>query len=130
MSTWSAPVRYAEVDQQGIVFNSHYLLYCDEAMLTFCIERGLLDLAERVRLVASSLTWSAPARWGDVIEVDAECTRLGTSSFVMHFDVQVGPQLACAVDTTYVLAEDGRPAPLSDDIRAALSAGRPAPPPG
>ena len=130
MPTWSAPVRYAEVDQQGIVFNSHYLLYCDEAMGAFCDERGLHDLAERVHLVASSLTWSAPARWGDVIDVDAECTRLGTSSFVMHFDLRVGPQLVCAVDTTYVLAEDGRPAPLPEEIRTALSAGRPAPPPG
>ena len=29
MSTWSAPVRYAECDGQGVVFNSHYLLYAD-----------------------------------------------------------------------------------------------------
>jgi acyl-CoA thioester hydrolase len=130
MPTWSAPVRYAEVDQQGIVFNSHYLLYCDEAMGAFCIERGLRELAERVHLVASGLSWSAPARWGDVIEVDAACTRLGTSSFVMHFDVRVGEQLVCAVDTTYVLAEDGRPAPLPPDVRASLTAAPPPRPPG
>jgi len=130
MSTWSAPVRYAEVDQQGIVFNSHYLLYCDEAMGTFCLDRGLIDLAERVHLVASSLTWHAPARWGDVVAVDAACTRLGTSSFVMHFDVRVGAQLVCAVDTTYVLAAAGRPIPLPDDIRALLTAAVPSAPPG
>jgi len=130
MSTWSAPVRYAEVDQQGIVFNSHYLLYCDEAMGTFCDDRGLRELAERVHLVASSLTWSAPARWGDVIDVDAACTRLGTSSFVMHFDVRVGAKLVCAVDTTYVLAADGRPIPLPEDVRGLLTAAAPAAPPG
>ena len=122
MATWSAPVRYAEVDQQGIVFNSHYLLYCDEAMGTFCHDRGLRDLAEKVHLVASSLNWRAPAKWGDVIEVDAACTRLGTSSFVMHFDVRVGADVICAVDTTYVLAEDGRPMALPDDVRAGLVA--------
>jgi acyl-CoA thioester hydrolase len=120
-ATWSAPVRYAEVDQQGIVFNSHYLLYCDEAMGAYCTERGLLTLAEQVHLVASSLTWRAPARWGDVIEVDARCTKVGTTSFVVHFDVRVGEQVVCAVDTTYVLAEDGRPRPLPEEIRAQLS---------
>ena len=130
MSTWSAPVRYAEVDQQGIVFNSHYLLYCDEAMGAFCIERGLRELAERVHLVASSLTWHAPARWGDAVVVDAACTRIGTSSFVMHFDVRAGDQLACTVDTTYVLAEDGRPSPLPPDVRVTLTEAAPAPPPG
>jgi acyl-CoA thioester hydrolase len=121
MATWSAPVRYAEVDQQGIVFNSHYLLYCDEAMGAFCIARELGDLAERVHLVASTLAWRAPARWGDVIEVDAACTRLGTTSFEMHFDVRAGERLVCAVDTTYVLADEGRPQPLPEDVRTRLS---------
>ena len=32
MRSWSAPVRYAECDGQGVVFNSHYLLYADEAL--------------------------------------------------------------------------------------------------
>ena len=32
MRIWSAPVRYAECDGQGVVFNSHYLLYADEAL--------------------------------------------------------------------------------------------------
>jgi len=121
MATWSAPVRYAEVDQQGIVFNSHYLLYCDEAMAAFCAQRGLLDLAERVHLVASSLTWRSPARWGDVVDVDARCARVGISSFVMHFDLRVGGAECCTVETTYVLAADGRSRPLSDEVRAALS---------
>jgi acyl-CoA thioester hydrolase len=114
-------VRYAEVDQQGIVFNSHYLLYCDEAMGAYCAERGMLDLSERVHLVASNLHWKAPARWGDLIEVDAHCTRVGTSSFDMHFELRVGEQVVCAVDTTYVLAEDGRSQPLPEHVRALLT---------
>ena len=121
MATWSAPVRYAEVDQQGIVFNSHYLLYCDEAMAAFCDQRGLLSLAARVHLVTSSLTWRAPARWGDVVDVEARCVRIGISSLVMQFDIRVGAAECCAVETTYVLAEDGRARPLSDEVRAALS---------
>src|SRR5262249_38045593 len=51
--TWSAVVRYAEVDQQGVVFNAHYLTYCDEAMGLLCAQNGLLDIAERIQLVSS-----------------------------------------------------------------------------
>jgi acyl-CoA thioester hydrolase len=120
-ATWSAPVRYGEVDQQGVVFNSHYLLYCDEAMGAYCAQRGLLDLAERVHLVSSALTWRSPARWGEVVDVTARCIRVGTSSFAMRFDLRVGERECCAVETTYVLAEDGRPRPLPDNIRALLT---------
>jgi acyl-CoA thioester hydrolase len=120
MTTWSAPVRYAEVDQQGIVFNSHYLLYCDEAMTAYCTERDLLAFAEQIHLVASSLHWRKPARWGDLVEVDATCRRIGSSSLEMHFDITVGTDIVCTVDTTYVFAADGRSRPIPDDIRALL----------
>ncbi|HEX3335206.1 MAG TPA: thioesterase family protein [Jatrophihabitans sp.] len=122
MSTWSAPVRYAEVDQQGVVFNSHYLLYCDEAMGAFCAQRGLQDFVELVRLVASSLTWSGPAHWGDVIEVDVRCTRVGVTSATLAFDVRAGGRPCCAVETTYVYADEaGTPQPISDEMRVKLS---------
>ena len=121
MAIWSAPVRYAEVDQQGIVFNSHYLLYCDEAMTAYCNGRGLLSFAERIHLVASTLHWRAPARWGDVVDVDAQCVRVGTSSFDVHFDIRVRTEIVCTVDTTYVLAENGRSTPIPDDVRGVLT---------
>ena len=121
--TWSAPVRYAEVDQQGVVFNAHYLLYCDEAMGAFCDQRGLRGLAADVKLIASALTWSGSARWGDTVTVDAHCTRLGTSSLTMTFDVRAGTVECCRVETTYVLVgPDDRPVPIPDDARAALTA--------
>jgi acyl-CoA thioester hydrolase len=121
--TWSAPVRFAEVDAQGVVFNAHYLLYCDEAMGAFCDQRGLHEFVSRIRLVTSTLTWAAPARWRDVIEVDARCTRLGRTSLTITFDVRAGGRHCCAVETTYVDAdEEGTPMPLTDDIRAALTA--------
>jgi acyl-CoA thioester hydrolase len=118
---WSAPVRFAEVDLQGVVFNSHFLLYCDEAMGLFCAERDMLDVAEHVHLVTSTLTWRTPARWGDVLDVHTECTRIGTSSFGMRFDIRAGERSCCLVETTYVLVENGSPVPLPDEVRAKLS---------
>jgi acyl-CoA thioester hydrolase len=122
MTTWSAPVRYAEVDQQGVVFNSHYLLYCDEAMGAFCEQRGLREFVELVRLVSSTITWSAPARWGDTVEVDVSCTRVGRTSATLAFELRAGGRACCRVETVYVYADrSGQPNVIPDDIRAVLT---------
>jgi acyl-CoA thioester hydrolase len=122
MSTWSAPVRYAEVDGQGVVFNAHYLLYCDEAMAAFCRARAVGPIADRVQLVTSTLTWTSAARWGDVVDVDVRCLRVGTTSFVLRFEIAAGERACCTVETTYVLTDESwRPTPVPDDVRAALT---------
>ena len=38
---WSSPVRFVECDQQGIVFNAHYLVWADEAVNSWWEQRGL-----------------------------------------------------------------------------------------
>jgi acyl-CoA thioester hydrolase len=121
MSTWSAPVRYAEVDQQGVVFNAHYLLYCDEALAAFCAQRGLREFAALVRLVSSTLTWSGPARWGDVIDIDATCTGVGRTSVTIAFAIRTGGRTCCTVQTTYVYTDtSGAKQPIPDEVRTAL----------
>jgi len=131
MTTWSAPVRFAEADQQGIAFNAHYLTWCDEAMTAWLREielpyDGLLARGLDTRLVASALQWAAPVRWGDVVEVDAAAERVGRTSFVVRFEVHVGGRACCTVATTYVLTDlDGLPRPVPDDVRARLT-GEPA----
>jgi acyl-CoA thioester hydrolase len=120
-SLWSAPVRYAEVDQQGIVFNSHYLLYCDEAMGAFCEERELRDFAAEVRLVTSTQKWTGPARWGDVVSVRTRCAKVGRTSAVMSFEITAGGRPCCSVETVYVLVgAGGEPEVITDEVRARL----------
>ena len=123
-ATWSAPVRYAECDQQGIVFNAHYLLWCDEAVTAWFTATGTsyAELAGRgleTKVVSSTLDWSSSARWGDVVEVDVRGERIGRTSLTVAFDVRVGERLCCRVRTTYVLVDAGdRPTPVPDDLRA------------
>jgi acyl-CoA thioester hydrolase len=130
VTTWTAPVRYAECDQQGIVFNSHYLLWCDEAV-TAWFEAGGASYAQLTargldtRVVASTLDWSSSARYGDVVEVRTRTDRVGRTSFVVAFDVLVGERLCCRVTTTYVLVDEaGAPTPVPDDLRRAWEPGR------
>ncbi len=123
-AVWTASVRYAEVDGQDVVFNAHYLTYCDEAMSKYCHDVGLGPFSADVQLVASNLVWSSAARWGDTVAVDVTCPRVGTTSFVLDFVVRVGERVCCQVSTTYVhIDQDGRPRPVSDEARAQLTSG-------
>ena len=120
-SVWSAPVRYAEVDQQGVVFNAHYLLWCDEALAAFCAGRDLTRFAERVHLKASTLVWTAPARWGHTVEVSVRCQGVGRTSTTLIFDVRADDRPCCRVETVYVLTDAERvPQPIDDATRVAL----------
>ena len=123
MSAWSAPVRYAECDQQGVVFNAHYLAYADEAVDAVLSASGLSyrDLLARgldTSVVASELQWSSPARWGDVVDVDGTVERIGRTSFTVAFLIAVGGRECCRVRTTYVMVDaERRPTAVPDDVR-------------
>ncbi len=125
MSVWSAPVRYAECDKQGIVFNAHYLTYADEALTAVLRSLGtpyedLLARGLDTAVVATELAWVHPARYGDVVEVDGEVERIGRTSFTVAFTIGVADLPCCRVRTTYVLTDLERvPTSVPDDLREA-----------
>ena len=133
MSVWSAPVRYAECDMQGVVFNAHYLAWADEAMTAVMASlgtpyEGILARGLDTVVVASELAWTGPARWGDVVHVDGEVDRVGRTSFTVAFTVGVEDRVCCRVRTTYVLTDAGHaPTPVPDDLRSAWLASAQAP---
>jgi acyl-CoA thioester hydrolase len=125
---WSSPVRFVECDQQGIVFNAHYLVWADEAVNSWWDARGVFwaelnDRGFEYLVVASSLEWRSSARWGDTVEVDAELEKLGRTSLTVRFVIRVGERVCCEVRTTYVCMAGGSSAPWPDDVRALLSDG-------
>ena len=125
---WSSPVRYVECDQQGIVFNAHYLTWADEASNAWWASRGLpweeLTRGGAEPLVkASTLEWSSSARWGDTVTVDAETEKVGRTSVTVRFTVRVRDRICCVVRNTYVATDAGQATPWPDDIRAALAGG-------
>jgi acyl-CoA thioester hydrolase len=123
---WSSPVRVVECDQQGIVFNAHYLVWADEAAISWWAARGVDWPALNSRgldylVVASSLEWRSSARYGDVVEVDAALEKLGRTSLTVRFVVRVGDRLCCEVRTTYVCTADRAPTPWPEEIRARVT---------
>ena len=125
---WSSPVRYVECDQQGVVFNAHYLTWADEASYPWWASHGLPwdELVARgvdPVVKASSLEWSSSARFGDTVTVDAETEKIGRTSVTVRFTVRVGERLCCVVSTTYVCITEAGKAPWPDDVRARLTEG-------
>ena len=123
---WSSPVRFVECDQQGIVFNAHYLVWADEAANSWWAARGVDWPALNTRgldylVVASSLEWRSSARYGDIVEVDAALEKLGRTSLTVRFAVRVGERLCCEVRTTYVCTADRAPTPWPGEIRAQVT---------
>jgi acyl-CoA thioester hydrolase len=139
---FSLPIvpRYAEVDQQGVVFNGHYLTWFDEASTAFFDHLGVpftefnawgLD----VQVVHAEIDYVAPVRWRDSVRVEARCESMGTTSFTLRFDVLRrggdGVEVAAArgrnvyvVVSTDDWAKRGIPAGLRDALTSLAGQGR------
>ena len=132
--THRVDVRYLEVDQQGVVFNSWYLAYLDDAMTGFLAASGLpytvmRDEGYDVQLVHTELDWTAALAFGDVAEIDVEPVATGRTSFTLGFTVRRGATPVCGARTLYVsVGTDGSgkralPPALRDALGAPSRAG-------
>lgn len=110
-------VRYNECDAQRVVFNGHYGTYVDMAVTEFF--NALLPERHEpagpdqpdfeFQLVRQLIEWTAPARYQDVVEVRAWCGKVGTTSFVMRFDlVKPGAPAPFVTAETVNVLLDGR----------------------
>lgn len=98
-------VRYHEVDLQNVVFNAHYLAYCDIACASWMREAigwtGTDDPIDWM-LVKVVVEWQGSATYGDVLDVDCGISRWGTSSFDVAFRGTVDTRPVFTATITYV----------------------------
>jgi acyl-CoA thioester hydrolase len=124
-------VRYAEVDGQGVVFNAHWLTYCDDACTRFMESMGFgsiwIDEFD-VMLVRAVLEWQGPARFDDWVDIAVQPTRLGTKSFDLSYRASVAGVPACTATITYVSVKPGAntSVEIPAKVREALAARLPA----
>jgi acyl-CoA thioester hydrolase len=124
--------RYAEIDQQGVVFNGHYLTWFDEACTGFLDHLGvtypgLIDSGHDIQVVHSEIDFLAPVRWRDSVRVAVACRRIGSTSFTLDFSVlrqndDVAEQTAVRGHNVYVVvsSQDWAKRPIPDELREAL----------
>jgi acyl-CoA thioester hydrolase len=85
-------VRYGECDPQGIVFNANYLLYFDVAFTELWRAaigpwQEMVDRGVDAVVADASISFRAPARFDDELELRAQLTRLGSTSITTQIDV-------------------------------------------
>lgn len=124
----SVPVRYLEVDRQGVVFNMWYLAYCDDAMTAF-LDAGPLPYATMLaegtdcQVVHTEIDWHGPLGFGDRAALDVSVIDLGRTSFTLDFAVSCDGRAVATVRTVYVcVATDGSGAhPIPPGLRSRLT---------
>jgi len=126
VTRYSLEVRYSECDMQRVVHNSVYLRWCDDLADAFFREvaPGLEAQTWDVMVKAATITWRAPARLRDTVDVDIAISRLGGTSFdVAYAGSRDGEPLFDAT-MTYVCVRPGTLETMAvpDEVRAAAGA--------
>ncbi|MDQ6650663.1 MAG: acyl-CoA thioesterase [Actinomycetota bacterium] len=128
----AVPVRYLEVDQQGVVFNMWYLAWFDEALTAFLAARGLTYAAlmaagHDMQLVHTGVDWHGGVRYGDAVRVAVSTARIGRASYTVDFQVRRDDEAVVDARTVYVnVALDGSGArPIPPELLAALGEPQP-----
>ncbi len=123
----SLSVRYAEVDQQGVVFNAHYLTYFDDAMTAFLAHGGLsypalIESGFDVMLVRSEIDWRGGVGWLDEVGIAVSLAALGRTSFTLDFCVLRAGAPVVDGRTVYVCVTvpEHAATPVPDALRDAL----------
>lgn len=126
-------VRYAEVDSQGIVFNSHYLTYFDTALTEYMRKVGY-DYRRLVskqsldfHLVKASVEFLWPIEFDTLIEIGVNPGKIGSTSLTWTLGIFLkGESRPVAKgEVVWVCSQQGthKPHPLPEDLVRLIGGG-------
>ena len=118
-------IRYGEVDMQQVVFNAHYLTYCDVAISGwFESALGWAGPDDPVdwMLVKATVEWQGSATYGDELVVRCGVSRWGRTSFQIRVDgnVRGAPVFTADIVNVCVVPGTKDTQVVPDRLRAAL----------
>jgi acyl-CoA thioester hydrolase len=120
-------VRYGECDPQGIVFNANYLLYFDVAFTELWREAlgAWTDMVERgvdAVVAEANIRFRAPARYDDVLQLQAGISDLGATSITTEIDVvrDGDPLVKGRLEHVFVDTTNWKRTEMPDWIRSGL----------
>ncbi len=126
-------VRYSEIDGQGVVFNAHYLTYCDTAITEYFRSLGYDQFAdakltgEDFHVVKSLVEYKVPILFDQEIEVGCRVAKLGHTSmtFALAIFLKGDESVRATGEVVWVNTTQSthRPSRIPDKTRA-LIAGR------
>lgn len=123
-------VRYAETDQMGIVYHSHYLVWCEVGRTEYIRQLGM-PYAEverqgtRLAVSEAALRFHRAARYDELVRVETTITEV--KSRTIHFayrivNAETLARLVTATTTLISLDAAGRSTALPRDFRERMHA--------
>jgi acyl-CoA thioester hydrolase len=120
-------VRYSECDQQGVVFNGHYLFFYDVALTELwreAIGRWHDLVASGVDLVVAEarLRYLEGARFDDLVDIEMPIAGLGATSMIVRPRFRAGDRLLAEGELRHVFIDAARKAKteIPPRVRASL----------
>lgn len=116
-------VRYGDCDMQQVVFNAHYLAYCDDAVMCWFVSRLGNKMHEfDCMLKTVNITWHRPLRVGEQVSLDCGVARWGNSSFDVAIRGHVAGESSFDASIVYVSTTPGAPkvTPVPNWVKSAL----------
>lgn len=119
-------VRFRDLDALGHVNNAVYATYFESARIAY-YQRLVGGSLDRLGIILAELTisYKAPAHFGDELLVGVRVSRIGSKSFTMDYAIaRVGDGALIATGQSVLVAYDyaaGRSVPVSDEFRARVA---------
>ena len=121
-------VRYSECDQQGVVFNGHYLFYYDNAITELWRDRigpyqEMVGRGYDIVVAEATLRYRSAARFDEVVDIAMPVVHLGNTSMIVRPEFRVGARLVADGEVRHVFVDPSTlvKRTMPDDVRAALS---------
>jgi acyl-CoA thioester hydrolase len=121
-------VRYSECDQQGVVFNGHYLFYYDVAINELWRDRvgpyhEMVTRGYDIVVAEVNLRYRTAARFDDLLDIEMGVKHLGNTSMIVNPVYRVGERVIADGEIRHVFVDPATLAkkPMPDDIRTALA---------
>jgi acyl-CoA thioester hydrolase len=130
----SIRVRYAETDQMGVVYHSHYLIWFEVGRTEFCRQRGFayrdMEREDGLCIIVAEVRcrYHAPARYDDEIEILTRLVSMRRRVITFRYEVRraADSELLAEGETVHVITDlSGRPRALPEKYRKLLAEGMP-----
>jgi acyl-CoA thioester hydrolase len=123
-------VRYAETDKMGVVYHSHYLIWCELGRTDHIREGGMSyremeDAGIMLAVAEANVRYRAPARYDDLVRVETTLTDVSSRAVTFEYRIlnaETGVLLATASTLLVALDSSHRVVKLPAEIRERLEA--------
>src|SRR5258708_33580268 len=118
-------VRYGQCDQQGVVFNAHFLAYFDIGITellraAFGSYQAIVDRGVDFVVAEAELRYHRPAHFDDELTLEIAVTRLGTTSLTTSYRVLRDGELLVEGTLRHVLVELKRLVEREPDAKSTI----------